>query len=498
MATKIKLSELENIITTAEAPMTAGEVVSEAFKNIPSSALEYGKAVVAPIADPIGTIKSISQLGLGIIQLAIPGEQPNEEQAKAVGQYFANRYGGLENLKKTIAKDPVGFLGDVSILLTGGGALASKAGPLQQVAQKVQKTGQVIDPFVGTAKLAGEALSPILGKTTGVGQEAIKEAYQAGRVGGQQAKEFREAITGKKPLEEIVETAKEGISVMADKRRSDYLKSKKGVMASQKQINFDPILAKADEIRKKFEFKGKTTLDKSGLNKLKEVEDAILDWSVNKQFHTIEGLDALKKKIDNLYPETDVFGKTAGKGAAVVGEMRDFINQQIKKSSPEYAKTMQAYEEAINLEKEIRKSLSLGDVATADTGFRKLLSTMNNNASTSFGIRLEKLKQLEGAGDISLRPSLAGTALSELTPRGLQGTITGLGLGLGGSYYFGPQYASILAASSPRLVGELGYRAGQIIPKVPAVRQLGILEEEIGQANETSSAIQDLLEQLQK
>ena len=134
----IKLSELQAMqetVTTAPQTMTAREVAGQAVTNIPSSALQYGKDIFTAVTDPIGTAKSIGELGLGIIQLAIPGEQASEQQAKAVGQYFANRYGGMENLKKTIATDPVGFLGDASVLLTGGASIAGKVGGLKEVAE---------------------------------------------------------------------------------------------------------------------------------------------------------------------------------------------------------------------------------------------------------------------------------------------------------------------------------------------------------------------------
>jgi hypothetical protein len=123
----IKLSELQAMqetVTTAPQTMTARQVAGQAFRNIPESGMQYGKDILTALTDPIGTAKSIGELGLGIIQLAIPGEQASEQQAKAVGQYFANRYGGMENIKKTIATDPVGFAGDVSVLLTGGASIA--------------------------------------------------------------------------------------------------------------------------------------------------------------------------------------------------------------------------------------------------------------------------------------------------------------------------------------------------------------------------------------
>ena len=222
---------------------------------------------------------------------------------------------------------------------------------------------------------------------------------------------------------------------------------------------------------------------RDALKKLDEIEEAVNTWAKNDNFHTVEGLDALKKKIDNLMPEADTFGKTSGKGASVVNKARTAINNKIKQASPEYAKTMKAYEEAINLEKEIRQSLSLGNKASADAALRKLLSVMRNNANTNFGVRLNNLKKLEQAGDVSLTPSLAGASLSQLTPRGIQAALSPYGLGaVGAGFGFtSPQLLGLLAASSPRLVGEAAYYAGKTLPKAGLSRQAGVLSEQAGQ-----------------
>ena len=194
-----------------------------------------------------------------------------------------------------------------------------------------------------------------------------------------------------------------------------------GIKAANQKVDFSPVVDEINKIEKSFEFKGQTTLDKAGLNKLKEIKEAVEIWKNNKNFHTVEGLDALKKKIDNLMPEGDTFGKTSGKGASIVSQARNSVNKIIKEASPEYAKTMKAYEEAITLEKEIRQSLSLGNKASADTALRKLLSTMRNNVNTNFGNRLENLKLLDAAGDTNILERLAGQSFNTLTPRGLQG-----------------------------------------------------------------------------
>lgn len=493
MVKKVKLSELENITTTAPQTLSVGDVASQAASNFIPSTLQYGKDVITPLLDPIGTAQSLGQLGLGIIELAIPGEQANEGTAKAVGAYFANRYGGIENLKKTIASDPAGFLGDASVLLTGGASIAGKVGPLTKTAQKVKTVGQNIDPIVGSSNLAGKVVAPVLGTTTSAGKTAVNTAYAAGQVGGDQGKVFRENMRGKENAEVVVTEAREALKGKADARKKEYLDSMDGIKAANQKVDFSPVVDEINKIEKSFEFKGQTTLDKAGLNKLKEIKEAVEIWKNNKNFHTVEGLDALKKKIDNLMPEGDTFGKTSGKGASIVSQARNSVNKIIKEASPEYAKTMKAYEEAITLEKEIRQSLSLGNKASADTALRKLLSTMRNNVNTNFGNRLENLKLLDAAGDTNILERLAGQSFNTLTPRGLQGgnfVMNQVAYGAPGMLTGNPALYSLFAAQSPRLVGELSHLAGRTIPKIPITRQVGILEQEANQNNPNNQTLE--------
>ena len=67
---------------------------------------------------------------------------------------FSKQRPALENLKKTMATDPIGLLSDISIVLTGGAALVPKlagtTGKIGSIASKVGKVGSVIDPISGT------------------------------------------------------------------------------------------------------------------------------------------------------------------------------------------------------------------------------------------------------------------------------------------------------------------------------------------------------------
>ena len=126
--------------------------LAETLGNVPQSAVQFGKDITAPFLSPIDTATTIAKLGSGLVQLAIPGEQGNEELARAVGSYYADRYGGVENALKTLREDPVGLVSDVALTLTGVGAGikgAGTVGKLENIAQagkQIQKSGIKIDP----------------------------------------------------------------------------------------------------------------------------------------------------------------------------------------------------------------------------------------------------------------------------------------------------------------------------------------------------------------
>ena len=59
--------------------LTGGEVLTEAVKNLPSSAVQLAKDVTYPIRHPIETAQSLTSLGKGIIKLIAPGEPTTYE-----------------------------------------------------------------------------------------------------------------------------------------------------------------------------------------------------------------------------------------------------------------------------------------------------------------------------------------------------------------------------------------------------------------------------------
>jgi hypothetical protein len=167
----------------------------------------------------------------------------------------------------------------------------------------------------------------------------------------------------------------------------------------------------------------------------------------------------LKQKIGGILENIPYEQRTA---RTVAGGIYDSIKKEITNQAPEYAKTMKAYSDASDLIREIERSLSLGQKASADTAMRKLQSLMRNNVQTNYGQRIALAKELEAAGGKEMMPALAGQAMSEIVPRGIQRATAGpsvLGaFGTGGL----PAAAGMAAVSSPRLMGEALYGAGRV------------------------------------
>ena len=336
----------------------------QTVSNIIPSTKQLASDIAQPFIHPIQTAKSIKDLGSSIVSLIQPGEQGNEQLARDVGTFFADRYGGLENLKKTMATDPMGLLSDVSIVLTGGATLVPKlagtTGKIGSIASKVGKVGSAIDPISGTLKLSGKAIQGtgvlgknILGATTGVGSEAISQAFKSGKKGGEVQKKFIDNMRGKVKSDVVVQDAINVLKGMGDTRLAKYSKDKNLLKLDKTPIDVNKLLDEINKYEKSITFEGFTELGLDATKKLNEVKKLIKEFQGNPALHNAKGLDILKRKIDSSYP-----GISASPDVGmVVSQIRNIVKKQITNQVPEYAKVMNAYEEAIKLEQQLMKEI---------------------------------------------------------------------------------------------------------------------------------------------
>ena len=432
---------------------------TQAFENLVPSTGQLAKDVATPFLHPIQTGENLIDLGSSILgKMGITDANPS--QANAVGKYLVDRYGGIENLKQTFAKDPAGLIADASMLLTGGGTVAAKLpGMTGKIAAKTAQVGRAIDPLTAVPKVVGKGLSTGIGFTTGAGGRAIEEATKAGYAGGEAGSKFQQQMRGSAPVSDVVQEAKVGLDTLRNQRSNLYKSGMVSIKNDKTVLNFNDIDKAVADVKNRGYYKGQEISGKAA-PAWDDISTAINDWKQldPAEFHTPEGIDALKKKVGDIRDSLQ-YGTPARNAAdKVYAAIRD----EISKQAPSYSQVMKDYHQGSELLADLEHSLSLGDKTRADTTVRKLQSILRNNANTNYGRRAELADQLTAAGSKNLMPMLAGQALSSNMPRGLSGTGVAGGAATLGTAMGSPATLAMLPTTSPRLMGEAAYYGGKV------------------------------------
>lgn len=473
------------------------------LQNIPGSAAKFFGGIAQSVLHPIDTATGALDLGAGALRNASPSwlrsaidsMDPSPEAAQratgvadAAGAMYKDRYGGLSNIKDTIVSDPVGAAADLSTVLGMGGGLANlakagKTGAALNTASKFTNPLSVIPPAL---KLAGGVAKQGVGLFSGVGAENVGQAAKSGFAAD---RAFLDNMTGDTSMTDVLTQAKEGLQNMRADRSAGYKAGIATTAADTRKLSFTPIDQALADVTDSLKYNGKWKIGNTEVAKVKEVDNVVRQWRMDDSLHTPMGLDALKQRLDAIYPDSPM----QNQAQRTITKVRNAVKDAIVKQSPDYAKTMADYEGALNVEKEIERALSLGDKSSADTAMRKLQSLSRNNVNTNYGNRLNLAKALEDAGGVSLMPAIAGQAMNSWTPRGAfgQGTTAAT---LGASY-FNPGALAILPLQSPRTMGLAAYGGGRVagvgaraadkIGLTPErARMLGLLGYQLGQDNQ--------------
>ena len=465
-----------------EKPLGLGEMAIGAVTNIPQSAERFGENVVQPFIHPVETAKNIGRIGLGVSEKlqGIPATSPtgsHERYADAIWEEIKQRYGGWENIKHTIADDPVGFVADISSIFTGGEMLGLRG------AATAARLTDPINIAAKTAKAAAKAPTQILGGYTGMGAEGLRQARLAAKEGGAVQEAHLENLRNPELAPLIVGRARAAFDQIKEERSTQYLQDKARFTQSQKQLSFDDIDKAINKAHAVEQFEGRNISDIGGVKKYpsdvvkEDIENLVANWKVeaksNPRLQTIAGFDALKKAIGKI-KDAQPFNTPE---RAVADRIYGAVRGTIVKMDPEYAQAMERYEKGSDLLKQLEKTLSMGRKATDDTALRKLLSTTRSNVNTNFGERLRLAEELNKR-DPTILPALAGQAGSSFVPRGLAALIPA-GVGAVGAASEGlsavlknPKVIGTLLASSPRLwseiyskIGSAQRKAGELTPQ---------------------------------
>lgn len=451
------------------------EVGKQAIQNVPESGQQFFMDMWNAVSHPIDTGATLAKVASGAARLMVPGgAHPTEDMARAVGDFFADRYGTVRGFKQAVATDPVGVMADISSVFTGGGMAAARApGIVGKAGRIAQQAGRVTDPLVVAGKVAqpimARAVAPvgraIGGALTGTGGEPIRQAVKAGAEGSEGLKGFREGIEMTLDWDKVVAQTQGALGNIRKARSDAYKTAKASWGESTSPLNFDPIVESLFKVLDVGTFEGKK-IRPSVTKVTDQISGAIGEWQLldPSTYHTPLGLDALKQKIGDLRNGIP-FEDSASR--MVVNEVYHAIKNQIVEQAPEYGKAMKDYETASKHLEDLKTLVKekKGGV-NVDATVRALSSSMRNNINTNFGKRAQGVQSLEAAGARNLQKKLAGAAMSSPMPRGIAGGTAPLALitaGMGVATGEVPWWAlSGLAATSPRLVGEAAVRGGQV------------------------------------
>jgi hypothetical protein len=274
----------------------------------------------------------------------------------------------------------------------------------------------------------------------------------------------------------------EGLEKVAKKRKDKYFEDK--AKLGLDKIKVDPAVVKRAFNKSQLRFLKLTSKGKVASPKVKakaaQLQKHVDEWINNPDLHTLDGLDGLKQSIGDFMPDT--VDRT--RSGAFVSDFRGNVRNAIVDEFPDYVPVMKAYEESMVLEKQVKKALGSGKIEEIESIARKLQSTTRNNASTSFGVRGNLLDEISKVGEQpNLRYELAASSVDNIVPRGLGGLSSGA-IGGGGAMYGvatgNPLLTSLAVgstvASSPRLLGEVALRSGQVKGALnPGLNQLSNL-----------------------
>lgn len=465
--------DINELLNTAQTPakpqMAWRDVPITAARNLPSSAYKMGSELVHAVTNPLETASNVMDLGAGLLRNITPdfiskridqldwnpeAAKRGSNAADQLAAMYKQKYGTSEGFKQALAYDPASVIADAATLVSPMSGGLKKLG---------EKTG-----FQPTAA-AGRTATEVLGATTGVGPEAVANAFKAGATGDQA---FWKNLRGQVPMQDVLDTTKQNLQNLRSQKNAEYRSGMIDIRNDKSILDFTGIDEALKEAEKMATYKGEIK-NKKGYAVYQEIKDEVNKWKKldPAEYHTPEGFDALKQKIGGILEEVNPNERNANMiGNQIYNRTKSTINDQ----APTYAGVMKDYAEASDNIREIERALSLKDTASKDTAMRKLQSLMRNNVNTNYGNRLELAKQLEQGG-MPILSSLAGQSMNTMMPRGLAG-LGGLGT-LGASYLANPYALAALPFQSPMAVGAGAYGAGKaasIMRKSPISASQGI------------------------
>lgn len=361
-----------------------GNVVSSGFRAVG----DLGGALVNTVNPDMekNTVANLGKLVIGTLQYIDPTQALGtkyEKNAKAVGQFYIDRYGSVDKVMNTLYNDPVGMALDVGAVLSGAGGALKGAGSVSKVAGLTKagnaftKASGFVDPISLLSKSGGKALSGTRGKliskldnasenlvTRGIGNPAAQA--KAARKGGRSVASFIDEYNLYDRSPDTASTVKRGILNQYDTLAT---KSGKSVQMANLVKKFNDEIARlqggvngvvsdanqskiAELVRRRDQL-----LQASG--GMVDANGQLISSPLNVGVETL--IDFRRNVIDPDVPQSMFNLNAKGSGSAQgVKQARDIVKSGIDSSDPRLAKLGKDYGMAKSLEDILKKSEARG------------------------------------------------------------------------------------------------------------------------------------------
>ena len=447
------------------ANMPLSEVATSAAQNLIPSAKKAFTDVGHAIMNPSETLEALKQVGQGAyskVSGALGGQRnPQSEQIlDALGAHYAEQYGTKGGFKRALATDPFNVGMDVSLPLTLGASALPKS--LGAVSKAASVAGTLMDPIqasLAVAKEVGKLPAAVMrqaqGASTGISPNLLKAASEAGSTSDPALRgAFLSHLSGKGDPAEMASTLKQSIKEIRDNDSSLYLAEKQRLGSSNNVVDIANLDSAINDTKKRYGRIG--NLFEPANDMINRAEIAVNNFkNMPASEKTLDTLDHLKQGIWNLREQT---GDSAAKNALmqVYHGARDSLIAYDKK----YAELMDRYTRSLDNADGLTRGL--GANATTPSTVAKLLKATKTSMGQSL---LEQIAKTKSGQTVPYM--LAGHALQPFLPGGGRNIIDAALLY--GSAAFSPHALWGILASSPRTMGEVNYRLGQISRVAPTI-----------------------------
>lgn len=443
---KTKEDEIADMTLVDVEKASWGDVISKGITNSPKAAMQMAMDIKNMAMHPGDTFTGLANMTAGLIEKAFPGTQQEEQYADLLIDFFKERYGSPEGLKKAIATDLPGVMSDIGAILVPGGqavrgvGTASKLRSIATMGRAISKIGGVMDlptAIMKTPKFAGQVL---------LRNKPYKMYAAAAKFSKSLSRETREALTTLAVDEAIMPTVKgldkvrSKINIIND-QISDLIQ--RGVDQG-KEIPINALFTEFNTLRKEANILEPTRpqLFQKMINRVaKDMHQA--NTLINQGKLTPIEVQRIKQ---NIYKETSKY---------YAGRLNEKAGIKISQSIARSAK-----ESLENLFPEIK------GLNKAKGDYRELAKAIDDVADGIDRASLMNIGTMSRVGVGSLTGGLVGNLIGGAGATAAGGTI-GTGIGIAHSIYSHPKVKARLAIIANKL-----QKQGVILG--PAWTELGI------------------------